>query len=151
MRGSTEYGGSYYGGWRDRQHSSPTSSTAWRANWPGRQASRPVQPAASRPPVAPVRRTAGFGSLRRDVAARVAGRSYLGYFSQAGVQPIPDLLRGVGATAALVPGDQHSGGGDTREACQSHYFPPAHVPTLASVTAASISIDSALDETPAMG
>jgi hypothetical protein len=62
-----------------------------------------------------------------EVACRRTGS---GRFGEPGVQPLPDLLRGVGAAAPLGPGDHHSGGGDTSEACQSQYFPPAHLPRL---------------------
>ena len=71
----------------------------------------------------------------------------LGYFGKPGVQAIPDLFRGVGASAALTSGDHHSGGGDTREACQARYPPPPHVLTLAGMNSASITIDAALDMT----
>ena len=45
-----------------------------------------------------------------------AGR---GGFGQPGVQPLPYLLRRAGPALPLCPGDHHSGGGDTDEACQS--------------------------------
>jgi hypothetical protein len=35
------------------------------------------------------------------------------------VQPLPYLLRRAGPALPLRPGDHHSGGGDTDEACQS--------------------------------
>ena len=53
-----------------------------------------------------------------------------GRLGEPGVQPIRDLLRGVGATLPFGPGKHHPGGGDTREASQSDYFPPAHLPML---------------------
>jgi hypothetical protein len=45
------------------------------------------------------------------------GRAGLGCFGEPGVQPLADLLRGVGAAAALRPGDHHSAGGDASEGC----------------------------------
>src|SRR6266511_5882216 len=53
-----------------------------------------------------------------------------GRLGEAGVQPRPDLLRGVGAATSLCPGDHHPGGGKTDEACQTYYLPPAHLPTI---------------------
>jgi hypothetical protein len=65
-------------------------------------------------------------------------------FGEPGVQPVTDLVRAVGTPPPLGPGDHHSGGGHTREPCQSHYFPPAHVPRLATVPAMSITLDQAV-------
>jgi hypothetical protein len=50
-------------------------------------------------------------------AVRAGRRAGLGCIGKPGVQPLPDLLRGVGAAAALGPDDHHSAGGDTSETC----------------------------------
>jgi hypothetical protein len=63
-------------------------------------------------------------------AVRAGRRAGLGCFGEPGVQSLPDLLRGVGTAAALCPGDHHSAGGDTSEACESQYLQPAHVTRL---------------------
>jgi hypothetical protein len=41
----------------------------------------------------------------------------LGCLIEPGMQPLPDLLRGVGAAAALGPDDDHAAGGDAGEGC----------------------------------
>ena len=56
--------------------------------------------------------------------ARLTGLRRLG---EPGVQPVPDLVRGIGAAAPFGTGDHHAGGGDTGQACQSQHFPPAHL------------------------
>ena len=93
------------------------------------------------------------GRPGRDVRAgtsrpglRVGWRVAL-HFGEPGVQPFPDLVRRLGAAAALGPGDHHSGGGDACEGGQSRHLPPAHVPTLATVAAVSSTLDAALDVT----
>ena len=47
-----------------------------------------------------------------------------------GVQLLADLVRRVGATGALGPGDDYAGGGHAREAGQAEDSPPAHTPML---------------------
>ncbi len=44
------------------------------------------------------------------------------------VQPGTDVVRGVGATLALVAGQDRTGGGDAGEAGQSEQLPGAHAP-----------------------
>ena len=63
-------------------------------------------------------------------AVRAGRRAGPGGFGEPGVQSLPDLLRGVGAAAALGPDDHHSAGGDASEACQSQYLQPAHATRL---------------------
>jgi hypothetical protein len=53
-----------------------------------------------------------------------------GCLCEPGVQPGPDLLRGVGAAAALGACDHYPGGRDARERRQAEYLPPAHLPRL---------------------
>jgi hypothetical protein len=68
---------------------------------------------------------------RRDGLGFVAyHRPGPGCLGEAGVQPRPDLLRGVRAATSLCSGDHHPGGGDAHEACQTDYLPPAHLPTI---------------------
>lgn len=50
----------------------------------------------------------------------------LGLVAEAGVQALPDLIRGVGPALALGAHDNHSGRRDTRGSCQAEYFPPPH-------------------------
>jgi hypothetical protein len=72
--------------------------------------------------------SAGFGTLWPGVGGcRRRGRGCLG---EPGVQPCPDLVRSVGAAAALGACDHDSGGGDACERCQAEYLPPAHLPRL---------------------
>lgn len=53
-----------------------------------------------------------------------------GCLGEPGVQLCPDLVRGVGAAAALCACDHHSGGRDACEPRQAEYLPPAHLPRL---------------------
>src|SRR5690242_4104251 len=68
----------------------------------------------------------------RVLWAGVAGscRRGGGRLGQPGVQPCPDLLRGVGAAAPLVPGDHYPAGRHACEGCQAEYLPPAHLSRL---------------------
>jgi hypothetical protein len=58
------------------------------------------------------------------------GRHGIRGLGDAGVQALSDLFRGIGAATTLRPDDHHPGGGDTEEAGQAQYLPPAHVPRL---------------------
>lgn len=51
----------------------------------------------------------------------------LGCLGVPGVQPLADFLWGIGAAAALIPGDHHPGRCDTGEGRQAQYFQPAHL------------------------
>ncbi len=46
---------------------------------------------------------------------------------QPGVQPVPDFIRSVGATAPLIADDHRPGRGHARESGQSQHFVPAHL------------------------
>jgi hypothetical protein len=75
------------------------------------------------------------GTAAGDLPAGADGMLWVGLaggrcFGEPVVQPLADLLGGVGAALPFGPGDEHSGGGHTREACKSQYFLPAHLPRL---------------------
>ena len=53
-----------------------------------------------------------------------------GGLGEPGVQPCPDLLRGAGAAAPLVPGDHYPAGRHACEGGQAEYLLPAHLPRL---------------------
>ena len=131
-------------GTRTRRSGGPskpaTVSSRTRASWLSRTArpavlSRTARPAVlsrtARPAVRihRARRNAKPpGSLSwAGVAWRLAG---LWCFGEPGVQPFPDLLRGVAAAATFGAGDHYPGGGDAREGRQPQHFPPAHLPRL---------------------
>jgi hypothetical protein len=66
------------------------------------------------------------------------------------VQPFSDLVRGVCATFAFGPHDDHPGRRDTRGPGQTQYLPPAHAPRLVAVqdeTPISIGLDEAVELT----
>jgi hypothetical protein len=53
-----------------------------------------------------------------------------GGFCDSLVQSLANLLRGIGAAPSFSPGNDRAGCGNTREARQSQYLQPAHVPRL---------------------
>src|SRR6266511_1686042 len=79
--------------------------------------------------VSPVPRAA-YPSAPRWLGLIVGHRPGPGCLGEAGVQSRPDLLRGVRTATSLCPCDHHPSGGDAHEACQTHYLPPAHPPTI---------------------
>jgi hypothetical protein len=54
----------------------------------------------------------------------------VGRFGESLVQSVANLFRGIGAAPPFSPGDDHACCCNTREARQSQYLPPAHLPRL---------------------
>src|SRR5215469_1092613 len=112
--------------WQPSSVSSWPRASCWRASRP---ASGDRQPASAKSPV-----TAGERSSTRRSGAdidrtpkRGTGLVALRCFCGASVQPLADLLGGVGTPAPLGTGDHGSGSGDTCDTGQSQDFPPAHL------------------------
>jgi hypothetical protein len=101
-------------------------------------ASPPGQCAGVRPSV----RTLWPGSVLGVVEQGCAGHRFRG-MGEAGMQVLPDLLRGIGTSAPLGPHDEHAGGRDSGQSCQTYSLTPSHAPRLLTMAGTSIALDQA--------